>query len=85
MCPFALTPYNFSKFLTEPFTFLKSHSYTKYKNLNFLEDIMPRQLRAIRQEVTYHCYSRCHDKKNLLHAKVSKQFFIVAIQMAQEI
>ena len=45
---------------------------------------MPRQLRTIQQEVTYHCYSRCHDKKDLLHSKVSQQFFIAAIQMAQE-
>ena len=45
---------------------------------------MARQLRTVLQGVTYHCYSRCHDKKNLLRSKIGKQFFIEAIQMCQE-
>ena len=37
--------------------------------------------RTILQEATYHCYSICHDEKNLLQAQISKQFFIEAVQM----
>ena len=45
---------------------------------------MPRELRTIAQGVTYHCYSRCHDKQNLLLGSFGKQILIEAIQMCQK-
>ena len=45
---------------------------------------MPRKLRTIKQGVTYHCYSKCHDNQNLFLHAIAKHFFIEAIQMCQE-
>ena len=45
---------------------------------------MPRPLRKIIQEVTYHCYSRCQDLNNLLLQEHGKAAFIEAIRMCQE-
>jgi putative transposase len=45
---------------------------------------MPRPLRNIAQGSTHHVYSRCHGKKNLLHSKYAKKYFILAINMCQE-
>lgn len=45
---------------------------------------MQRRLRTILQDVTYHCYTRCHGLKNLLQGKYGKLYFIQAVQMCQE-
>ena len=45
---------------------------------------MARQLRIMIQEVTYHCYSKCHDNQNFLQSSLGKQCFIEAVQMCQE-
>jgi REP element-mobilizing transposase RayT len=45
---------------------------------------MSRPLRTIKQDVTYHCYSLCHNRENFLSTKTAKQFFIEAVQMCQE-
>ncbi len=45
---------------------------------------MPRSKRIIAEEVTYHVYSRCRGKQNLLCSKYGKIYFIKAIQMCQE-
>ena len=44
---------------------------------------MPKPLRKILPEVTYHCYSRCHGWNNLLSDNFAKKFFIEAINMCQ--
>jgi len=45
---------------------------------------MPRVQRKIIQGVTYHCFSRCHGKRNLFHSSYVKKYFIDAIIMCQE-
>ena len=45
---------------------------------------MPRQLRVIEQGVTYHCFSRCHGRRNLFHSSSVKRYFTEAILMCQE-
>jgi len=45
---------------------------------------MPRPLRIIAQGVTYHCYTRCHGKRDLLKSKFGKKHFTEAVQMCQE-
>jgi len=45
---------------------------------------MPRKLRKIIQGVTYHCYSRCHGKRDLMKSKFANQYFIESIRMCQE-
>jgi len=45
---------------------------------------MPRPLRKIVQEVTYHCYSRCQGLNKLLLSKYGKSAFIEAVKMCQE-
>jgi len=44
---------------------------------------MADRTRIILQEVTYHCYSRCHGTRNLLQGKYGKLYFIEAIKMCQ--
>lgn len=45
---------------------------------------MPKPPREIIQGVTYHCYTRCHGKKNLFHSSYVRKYFIDAIAMCQE-
>lgn len=45
---------------------------------------MPRSLRKIAQGVTYHCYTRCHGKRDLLKSRYGRRHFIEAVQMCQE-
>lgn len=45
---------------------------------------MPRPLRTIVQGGTYHCYTRCRGKRDLLKGRYGKKYFIEAIQMCQE-
>ncbi len=44
---------------------------------------MPRPLRTIAQGVTYHCYTRCHGKRDLLKSRYGRRHFIEAVQMCQ--
>lgn len=55
----------------------------KYKQYTKLRYKMSNQPRIILQGVTYHCFSRCHGKKNLLKSSYGKKYFIEAIQMCQ--
>lgn len=45
---------------------------------------MARSLRITGQGLTHHCYTRCHGKKNLLHGKHGKKYFIDSVKMCQE-
>lgn len=45
---------------------------------------MPRPLRKIIQGVTYHCFTRCHGKRDLMRSRYANQYFIEAIGMCQE-
>ena len=45
---------------------------------------MPRPLRKIIQGVTYHCYTRCHGKRDLLKSSYGRRFFIESVTMCQE-
>ncbi len=45
---------------------------------------MPRPQRKIIQGVTYHCFTRCHGKRNLFHSSYVRKYFIEAIIMCQE-
>jgi putative transposase len=45
---------------------------------------MGRPLRTIIQGVTYHAFSRCRGKQNLLRSKYGKKYLIEAIRMCQE-
>lgn len=45
---------------------------------------MPRPLRTIAQGVTYHCFTRCRGKRDLLIGRYGKKYFIEAAQMCQE-
>ncbi|HOP63265.1 MAG TPA: transposase [Spirochaetota bacterium] len=45
---------------------------------------MTRTLRKIVQGATYHCYTRCHGKRDLLKSRYGGRHFIEAIQMCQE-
>ena len=45
---------------------------------------MPRPPRTILQGVTYHCYTRCHGKRNLLSRNNVKKFLVDAINMCHE-
>ena len=45
---------------------------------------MPRPMRKIIQGVTYHCYTRCHGKRDLLRSSYGRRFFIEAVNMCQE-
>ncbi len=44
---------------------------------------MSKPLREILQGVTYHCYTRCHGKKNLFFSSYVRKYFIDAIVMCQ--
>lgn len=43
---------------------------------------MSRPLRIIRQNVTYHCYSRCIEKRDLLKPDLSKEIILHSIRKA---
>ncbi len=45
---------------------------------------MPRPYRIIKQGVTYHTFSRCRGKQNLLRSKHGKKYLIESIQMCQK-
>ena len=45
---------------------------------------MARPLRKIIETATYHCYTRCHGKKDLLKSRYGKRHFIESVQMCQE-
>lgn len=45
---------------------------------------MPRPRRTILQDVTYHCFTRCHGRKNLFNRSFVKQYFVDAINMCHE-
>jgi len=45
---------------------------------------MPREKRKIIQGVTYHCFTRCHGKRDLFKNKYTGKYFIEAIAMCQE-
>ena len=45
---------------------------------------MPRPLRTIAQDVTYHCFTRCRGKRDLLKSKYGNKYFIESVQMCQE-
>ena len=45
---------------------------------------MPRKPRTIAAGITYHCYSLCHDKQNLLKTPFGEQIIIKSVQMCQE-
>lgn len=45
---------------------------------------MARPLRKIVEGVTYHCYTRCHGKRDLLKSRYGKRHFIGAVRMCQE-
>lgn len=45
---------------------------------------MPRALRKIIQGATYHCYTRCHGKRDLLKSSYGRRYFIEAVTMCQE-
>jgi len=44
---------------------------------------MSKPLREIMQGVTYHCYTRCHNKKNLFHSSYVRKYLVDAIVMCQ--
>lgn len=46
---------------------------------------MPRKLRTIAQGCSHHCFSRCHDKRNLLNSSWCRRYFIEAVKKCQEI
>jgi REP element-mobilizing transposase RayT len=45
---------------------------------------MTKPLREILQGATYHCYTRCHGKKNLFHSSYVRKYLVDAIIMCQE-
>jgi len=45
---------------------------------------MSKPLREVLQGVTYHCFTRCHGKKNLFHSSYVRKYLIDAIVMCQE-
>lgn len=45
---------------------------------------MPRPLRKIIQGATYHCYTRCHGRRDLLKSAYGRRYFIEAVRMCQE-
>jgi len=45
---------------------------------------MSKAPREIIQGATYHCYTRCHGKKNLFHSSHVKKYLIESIVMCQE-
>jgi len=45
---------------------------------------MPKPQREIIQGVTYHCFTRCHGRKNLFHSSYVRKYFIDTIVMCQE-
>jgi len=45
---------------------------------------MSKPRREILQGVTYHCFTRCHGKKNLFHSSFVKKYFVESILMCQE-
>jgi len=45
---------------------------------------MSKPSREIIQGVTYHCYTRCHGKKNLFHSSYVRKYLVDAILMCQE-
>ncbi len=45
---------------------------------------MPRPLRKIIQGATYHCFTRCHGKRDLLKSRYGRRYFIEAVRMCQE-
>jgi REP element-mobilizing transposase RayT len=48
------------------------------------EGVMARPLRKTLEGATYHCYTRCHGKKDLLKSRYGKRHFIEAVQMCQQ-
>ena len=45
---------------------------------------MARPLRIIAQGVTYHCFTRCRGKRDLLKSRYGKRHFIESVRMCQE-
>jgi len=45
---------------------------------------MPRAQRKILQGITYHCFTRCHGKRDLLKSKYSGKYFLEAVKMCQD-
>ncbi|HOP63748.1 MAG TPA: transposase [Spirochaetota bacterium] len=45
---------------------------------------MPRTLRTIIQGATYHCFTRCRGKRDLLKSRYGKKHFIESVRMCQE-
>ncbi len=45
---------------------------------------MPRPIRRIIQGATYHCYTRCHGKRELLKSRYGRRFFIESVKMCQD-
>lgn len=45
---------------------------------------MARSLRKIAQGVTYHCFTRCHGKRDLLKSRYARKYFIESVKMCQE-
>lgn len=45
---------------------------------------MARVNRIIRQDITYHCYSRCLRKRNFFNTDYAKQFLVDAINMCHD-
>jgi hypothetical protein len=46
---------------------------------------MSRPLRVIKQNVTYHCYSRCIEKRDLLKPDLSKEIILYSIRKALKV
>lgn len=45
---------------------------------------MPRKHRKIIEGATYHCYTRCHGKKNLLSNSFGRKIFLESVKACQE-
>lgn len=45
---------------------------------------MSRPLRVVIQGATYHCFTRCHGKRELLKSRYGRRYFIEAVSMCQE-
>jgi len=45
---------------------------------------MPKERRKVIQGVTYHCFTRCHGKKNLFHSSYVKRYLVDSIVKCQE-
>lgn len=45
---------------------------------------MPKPLREILQGVTYHCFTRCHNRKSLFHSSYVRRYLVEAIVKCQQ-